>query len=299
MLRTHLLLIGMLLSASLARLSHAETIPYADSKIGPATPQWLEVVARNAPERPTVAAPKRKLLVFSLHTGYYHEVIPYVDQVFRILGRCSGAFDVMVSRDIEALAEGHLAPFDVLVLNNNCSKGPRRNLLLDQLESSPKYSQMTAEQRQEKANTLEESMLEFVTGGGGLVVVHGAPTILNQSARFTTMVGAAFDYHPPNQSVTIRPVDTDHPLVAAFRNRGPLVHRDEPYCFKGPYEKLDFRPLLAMDVDQIEDPRGRVGEMVRYVSWIKPHGKGRVFYCSPSHFPASYQSPTNNHRLLT
>ena len=35
-----------------------------------------------------------------------------------------------------------------------------------------------------------------------------------------------------------------------------------------------------------------VGEMVRYVAWIKPHGQGRVFYCSPSHFPESYQSAT-------
>ena len=28
----------------------------------------------------------------------------------------------------------------------------------------------------------------------------------------------------------------------------------------------------------------------RYVSWIKTHGKGRVFYVSPSHQPESYES---------
>jgi type 1 glutamine amidotransferase len=38
--------------------------------------------------------------------------------------------------------------------------------------------------------------------------------------------------------------------------------------------------------------------MVRYVAWIKPHGKGRVFYCSPSHFPESYESPTMLQFLL-
>ena len=27
----------------------------------------------------------------------------------------------------------------------------------------------------------------------------------------------------------------------------------------------------------------------RYVSWIKSHGKGRVFYCSPSHRPETYE----------
>ena len=45
------------------------------------------------------------------------------------------------------------------------------------------------------------------------------------------MVGGAFDYHPPNQEVTIRTVDEKHPLVAAFRGKEPFVHRDEPYCF--------------------------------------------------------------------
>jgi len=80
--------------------------------------------------------------------------------------------------------------------------------------------------------------------------------------------------------------------VAAFRGKGPLIHRDEPYCFNGPYEQFDFRPLLSMDVEGLKDPNGRAGKMVRYVAWIKPHGKGRVFYCSPSHFPESYESAT-------
>ena len=135
-------------------------------------------------------------------------------------------------------------------------------------------------------------MLDFVARGKGLVVIHGAPTLLNKSAKFTQMIGAAFDYHPPNQEVTVRTVDEDHPLVAAFRGKGPFIHRDEPYCFKGPYEKLDFRPLLSMDTERLKDPNGQVGDMPRYVAWIKPHGDGRVFYCSPSHFPESYQSAT-------
>ena len=90
--------------------------------------------------------------------------------------------------------------------------------------------------------------------------------------------------------MTLRTVDADHPLVAAFRGKGPFIHRDEPYCFNGPYEKLDFHPLLALDAKGIKDPKGQVGKIVRYVAWIKPYGKGRVFYCSPSHFPESYES---------
>lgn len=270
----------------------AEKIPYAKSEIVPPTPEWVELVTSKAPERPTVKAEVRRVLVFSLRTGFDHKVMPHVDRVFEILGKRSGAFETTVTVDIEDLRPEKLSAYDVLVLNNNCSKGARRNLLLDELESNPKYRGLTEAERQDESDRLEESLVSFVAGGKGLVVIHGAPTLLNNSPRFTEMVGGAFDYHPPNQEVTIRTVDDGHPLVAAFRGKGPFIHRDEPYCFKGPYEKLDFRPLLVMEVEGMKDPQGRVGDIVRYVAWIKPHGKGRVLYCSPSHFPESYESPT-------
>jgi len=281
-----------LLVAVVVGVVRAETIPYAKTKIVPPTPEWSAVVRKNAPAKPKVEAPKRRLLVFSLRTGYDHKVMPHVDRVFQILGEKSGAFDTTVTVDIDRLARQSLAAYDVLVLNNNCSKGPRRNLLLDELEGNAKYSDLTEPERRAKAHALESSLLEFVADGKGLVAIHGAPTMLNNSPRFSGMVGGAFDYHPPNQAVTVRTVDQNHPLVAAFRGKGPFVHRDEPYCFKGPYEKLDFRPLLSMDTKLLKDPKGRAADMVRYVAWIKPHGKGRVFYCSPSHFPESYQSAT-------
>jgi type 1 glutamine amidotransferase len=282
----------LLALALLTSAAGAEKLPYANSQIEPPTAAWCDVVRAAAPAKPTIPAESRKVLVFSLFTGFDHKVIPHVDRVFEILGQKSRAFSTTVSRDIEDLSAENLARYDVLVLNNNCSKGPRRNLLLDALESDPKYTSLSAQQREARAKALEQAMLDFVSGGKGLVVVHGAPTLLNNSPEFTEMIGAAFDYHPPNQEVTVRTVDPKHPLVMAFRGKGPLIHRDEPYCFNGPYLRLDFRPLLSMDVDGLQDPKGRVGEIPRYVAWIKPYGTGRVFYCSPSHFPESYESAT-------
>lgn len=283
---------GLLLAMTCASTALAEKIPYAKTEIVPPTPEWSAVVENAAPAKPAVQAERRKLLVFSLRTGFDHKVMPHVDRVFEILGKKSGAFETTVTTDIEDLAADRLAAYDLVVLNNNCSISPRRNLFLDELESNPKYKGLTADQRQARSDALEQSLLAFVAGGKGLVAIHGAPTMLNNSARFTEMIGAAFDYHPANQEVTVRTVDENHPLVAAFRGKGPLVHRDEPYCFSGPYEKLDFRPLLSMDVKGLNDPSGRAGKIVRYVAWIKPYGKGRVFYCSPSHFPESYESAT-------
>ena len=276
----------------LAGIAAAEKLPYAKSTITPPTPEYCAKVESAAPVKPTVSAPKRKLLVFSLYTGYHHEVIPDVDKVFEILGKKSGVFDIVITRDIEDLMPDKLAGYDVLVLNNNCSAGTRRNLFLDVLEKKAKYSALDAAQRQAKSDALERSILDFVRNGKGLVCIHGAVSILNNSKEFTSMLGAAFDYHPENQYVTVRPVEPDHPLLAAFRTSGPLVHRDEAYAFKGAYEEHNFRPLLVLDAAAVKDAKGRYNETVRYVAWIKPYGKGRVFYCSPGHFPESYESPT-------
>ncbi len=166
---------SLLIVATLAGVVRAEKLPYAKTDIVPPSPQWLAVVKENAPARPTVEADKRKLLVFSLRTGFDHKVMPHVDRVFEILGNKSGAFDATVTTDIEQLAEQNLAKYDVLVLNNNCSKDARRNLFLDELESNPKYAELTTQQRQEKSDALEQSMVDFVAGGKGLIVVHGAP----------------------------------------------------------------------------------------------------------------------------
>ena len=64
---------------------------------------------------------------------------------------------------------------------------------------------------------------------------------------------------------------------------------DEPYFFKNAYFKYDFRPLLYMELDNIEIKQKRPKDKIKYVSWIKRYGKGRVFYSSPSHNAQSYE----------
>ena len=106
------------------------------------------------------------------------------------------------------------------------------------------------------------------------------------------MVGGSFDFHPRNQVVTLDLVDPSHPLLAGFDGKG-FIHNDEPYLFKNAYSKKNFRPLLQMDTAKLDEATlkdKRVTSDVRYVAWIKKYGKGRVFYCGPSHQPESYES---------
>ena len=104
------------------------------------------------------------------------------------------------------------------------------------------------------------------------------------------MVGGSFDYHPPQQKVHVKLVDPNHPLVNSFDPEG-FIHYDEPYFFKNTYYKLNFRPLLYLELDKIKMKRPRPNDKIKYISWIKRHGKGRVFYSSPSHNAQSYESP--------
>lgn len=272
-----------------------EHLPKASGKFDQSIDEWGKIVRKNAPEKPTVepaGQTPRKVLVFSLFTGYDHKVIPFADKAVEILGEKSGAFTATITTDIEMLSPSNLAKYDVLVLNNNCSRGPRRNLLLDELERNPKYKQWSEQQRTAKSNALKKSMLDYVASGKGLVVLHGGLVLLNNDPEFVEMVGGAFWYHPKAQEVTLDTVEPNHPLVAAFKGKTPFTHTDEPYLFNKSYTQGHFRPLLIMDASKIKAGRRGLPKHKCYVSWIKPHGKGRVFYCSPSHFQESYESPT-------
>ena len=104
------------------------------------------------------------------------------------------------------------------------------------------------------------------------------------------MTGGSFDYHPKQQEIHVKEVNVNHPMVKAFNGKG-LTHVDEPYFFKNAYFDYNFRPLLYMEVDKLDGLKKEVDEKVIYVSWIKRHGKGRVFYSSPGHNAQSMENP--------
>jgi len=247
------------------------------------THEWKSKIKNLAPEKPTVK-PKtnRKVLLFSLSPGFKHWCIPHTAGAIEALAEKSGAFEVVRSDDVQMFAPDKIKEFDAVILNNTCSKGPRRNLFIDTL----------GEDKSDEAAALEKSLIEFVRNGGGLAAMHGAIVFLNNSKEFSNLLGGSFDFHPSQQTITLDLVEPDHPLVKAFSGKS-FVHFDEPYLFKGAYDSLNFRPLLRMDISKLSCGKyqEKVESQVRYTSWIKKYGKGRVFYCSPSHNAQSFEDP--------
>lgn len=234
------------------------------------------------------ASKKNKVLLFSLFTGFEHWTIPHVDYVIQTLGEKTGAYQVVQSVDVRMFEQKALKQFDAIVLNNNCSVGDRRDLFYDALGVD---KTMNEEERIKKAAQLESNLLEFVKKGGGLAVLHGGIVMQNNSMQVSEMTGGSFDYHPPQQQIELIVADKHHPMTLPFGGE-TFTHIDEPYFFKNAYAKKNFKPLLYMEVSKIQKMRHEHPDDVSYVSWIKPYGKGKVFYCSPSHNAQSYENTT-------
>lgn len=285
------------------------SLSWGQSRVGPIplTPEWSAKIMEAAPATaPATPERPRKILLFSLMTGFQHWVTPHTSEVVRILGDKTGAYEVVESDDIEIFTPERLREFDAVVLNNSCSHGTHRHLFLDVLEdnvndpsfaSTGRYAELSQEQRVAKANALKANLIEYVAAGGGLALVHGGLTTFNKSKEFSRMVGGSFHFHPPQQAVHLEVVDPEHPLVQGFGTE-TFSHWDEPYIYNGDYPNKNFRPLLRMDSSNLPDDE-RIRNGVWYAAWIKSHGKGRVFYMSPSHNAQSFEDPRLLHFFLS
>ena len=254
------------------------------------TEAWKDKIYELAPEKATFPfKEKKKVLVFSLHTGFWHWVNPHTEAMFEILGEKSGAFEVTGSTDIAMMEKDQLSKYDLVVFNNTNSKPTYRNLFVDKLSEDGSMDSVAV---WKKAAQLENNILNFVKKGGGLFVIHGGNTTLNNSMAFSKLIGGSFDYHPKQQPIHVLLVDPKHPLVQAFPADG-FVHTDEPYFYKNAYAELDFKPLLYFNNAEIEaQKKGQeLTEGVTYVAWIRKDGKGRVLYSSPSHNAQSFENP--------
>lgn len=259
----------------------------------PITQDWKGKIESLAPEETSFDfEKKKKVLLFSLHTGFDHWVRPHTSEMIKIISQKSEAFEIYETKDISMMELENLEQYDVLFMNNTNSKPKYRNLFVDQLEEMTDWDSVTI---WTKAKELEQNISRFVENGGGLFLIHGANTTFNNSKEFSRLTGGSFDYHPPQQEFRVRLADLNHPLVQAFPTEG-FSHVDEPYFYKNAYEEMDFKPLLYFHNEDIKNQKKgqELTEGITYVAWIRKQGKGRVMYCAASHNAQSFE---NSHLL--
>lgn len=216
---------------------------------------------------PAPAAKGRRLLVVDLNVGRPgHRSIPHANLAARLMGERTGAYEAVISHDRSMLARDRLKAFDAVFLNNTI--GPVFN-----------------------TRALREAFSAFISGGGGLVANHAVTVTSPEWAEFGEILGARGAAHrDADEKVTVRLDDPDSPLNAAFGGKGFTI-ADEIFRFQPPYSRRRVHVLLSIDVARTDMNQGRPrGQCVREdndypVSWIRRHGKGRVFYCSLGHNP--------------
>jgi uncharacterized protein len=138
----------------------------------------------------------------------------------------------------------------------------------------------------EREAMLQKSLLDFVAGGKGIVGIHAA--LATGWQEYLEMMGGPFGGHITGQ-VWGKPVDPEHPVCAPMGRQSFQV-RDEIYVSKAKDFREGLRVLLTLDLERMTDPGERQdGDYV--ISWVRRHGKGRVFYCSLGHEASSYYNP--------
>lgn len=226
-----------------------------------------EAIPDKAPAAPKKA---RKVLLYSHCGGFVHGgAIEAAKVAFPAMGAKTGAFEVVTSDDLANFEPEKLKKFDAIILSNTTGE-----LLMAKAEPE-------AAGRGEK---LRASLMDWIVSGKGVMGIHAATDCSYGWKEYGNMMGGYFTGHPWNQVVAIKNDDPAHPVNAAFEGQGFKI-KDEIYQFnRGIYSRDRQRVLLSLDIGEGKTPdKGKRVDKDYGISWIKTHGKGRVFYCALGH----------------
>lgn len=113
---------------------------------------------------------------------------------------------------------------------------------------------------------VEEAFVDYVRGGGGLLVVHSG-TIVRDSETLKRLIGGTFTQHPPQCEVTITPQGY-HPIT---QNVEPFSVKDEHYFMET--DDLQAHHFLSTTSEHGAQSGG----------WLREEGEGRVCVLTPGH----------------
>lgn len=128
----------------------------------------------------------------------------------------------------------------------------------------------------------EDSLLKAIIGNPwgntgkpkGFIGLHSATISYLNSPAFTQMIGAKLLTHPPLGSFHYQVANREHPVMQGVED---FTIESELYLMETypPFEVLLTSEHLGF---------------TRPIAWVKPYGKGRIFYCSIGHQPEEFQN---------
>lgn len=229
---------------------------------------------------------KKQILVFSRTMAFRHESIGIGKKMLAIMAETTGSFDVLISDELTNFDAKNIHKFDAICFLNT-------TMNVFSLDKKALKS-MSAEDKK-LASELElkrkSNLLKFVSDGKGFIGIHSASDTFYEWEEYGRMLGGYFDGHPwnANMEVSIKAEEKnkDHALLAGVipADKGELRFKEEIYQFKEPYHSKSVTMLLRLAPEVITVPKKGIKRTDNDfgVSWIKPYGEGRVYYCSLGH----------------
>jgi hypothetical protein len=122
----------------------------------------------------------------------------------------------------------------------------------------------------------EQALLDFVASGKGFVPIHCASYCFLNSQKYVELVGAQFSRHGMGVFRTTI-AEPDHPVMQGFRG---FESRDETYV----HTKHNAKDRMVLEYRAEGDGR-------EPWTWVRTHGKGRVFYTAWGHDDRTWSNP--------
>ncbi|HEX7630736.1 MAG TPA: ThuA domain-containing protein [Lacunisphaera sp.] len=244
-----------------------------------------------------VAPARKRVLVFTKSSGFQHEAVKlklndgregYAFPVLRALAQQNN-IELVFSKDGSLFTPEYLAQFDAFFFYTTGDLTMRK--------SDPRGDDLPPMTPAGKA-----ALLAAIAGGKGFLGVHSATDTFHSFGRndhvperflddgvaaddYVKMIGGEFIRHGKQQVTKLTVADAKFPGIAAVPKDFSL--HEEWYSLK------DFAPdLHVLLVQQTAGMEGAEYQRPAYpCTWVRMHGKGRVFYSSLGHREDVWTNP--------
>jgi putative membrane-bound dehydrogenase-like protein len=129
-----------------------------------------------------------------------------------------------------------------------------------------------------------KALLDYVASGKGFIPIHCASYCFRNNPEVVKLIGGQFWRHTWD---TIQPVWTkpDHPAIAGVKEFKTV---DETYL----HEKLQPDNIVLTErLIQKDQEKDRPGQQKEPYTWVRTHGKGRIFYTAYGHDERTWSVP--------
>ena len=242
------------------------------------TPDIQEKIKKALPKDFIKPAKARKVVVYSKSSGFVHNSTSVGIEMLKQISAATGAFEVVFNDDASTYTAEYLNQFDAIIVNN-----------ATQIQKAFK-------------GTNREAFMNFIKEGKSFIGIHSASDGgYKDWSEYSEMIGGFFQGHPWNAGGkwAMEVNDPSHPINKPFKDK-LFIFKDEIYRQSGPYKKEKMHTLIKIDpkndplrVKDGEKPsKKKVAHDREYpISWIKTHGKGKVFYTCFGHNAQTYYDP--------